>query len=73
MAIYLGTKGYLDDVAVKDITRMESEFLDFMDANHPEIGASIRDEKKITDENEAALKKRSLSSRIPLLSVKVGD
>ena len=28
-----------------------------MDANHPEIGASIRDEKKITDENEAALKK----------------
>lgn len=30
MAIYLGTKGYLDDVAVKDITRMESEFLDFM-------------------------------------------
>ena len=32
-------------------------FLDFMDANHPEIGASIRDEKKITDENEAALKK----------------
>ena len=57
MDIYLGTKGYLDDVAVKDITRMESEFLDFMDANHPEIGASIRDEKKITDENEAALKK----------------
>ena len=27
-----------------------------MDANHPEIGASIRDEKKITDENEVALK-----------------
>lgn len=47
MAIYLGTKGYLDDVAVKDITRMESiRFLDFMDANHPEIGASIRDERK---------------------------
>ncbi|WP_455655522.1 F0F1 ATP synthase subunit alpha [Phascolarctobacterium sp.] len=57
MAIYLGTKGYLDDVAVKDITRLEGEFLDFMDANHPEIGNSIRSEKKITDENEAALKK----------------
>lgn len=56
MAIYLGTKGYLDDVAVKDITRLESEFLDFMDANHPEIGNSIRTEKKITDENEVALK-----------------
>ena len=43
---------------------MESEFLDFMDANHPEIGASIRDEKKITDESfaefESTLKKMGL-------------
>lgn len=57
MAIYLGTKGYLDDVAVKDVTRCEKEFLDFMDANHPEIGGDIRSSKKISDENEAALKK----------------
>lgn len=57
MAIYLGTKGYLDDVAVKDVTRCEKEFLDFMDANHPEIGSDIRSSKKISDENEAALKK----------------
>lgn len=57
MAIYLGTKGYLDDVAVKDVTRCEKEFLDFMDASHPEIGSDIRGSKKITDENEEALKK----------------
>lgn len=57
MAIYLGTKGYLDDVAVKDVTRCEREFLDFMEANHPEIGADILNTKKITDENEEALKK----------------
>lgn len=57
MAIYLGTKGYLDDVAVKDVTRCEKEFLDFMEANHPEIGADILNTKKITDENEEALKK----------------
>ena len=56
MAIYLGTKGYLDDVAVKDVTRCEKEFLDFMDANHPEVGADIVKTKKITDENEKALK-----------------
>ena len=57
MAIYLGTKGYLDDVAVKDVTRCEKEFLDFMEANHPEVGADIIKTKKITDENEEALKK----------------
>lgn len=56
MAIYLGTKGYLDDVAVKDVTRCEKEFLEFMEANHPEIGADIRNSKKISDENEEALK-----------------
>ena len=56
MAIYLGTKGYLDDVAVKDVTRCEKEFLEFMDANHPEIGADIKATKKISDENEEALK-----------------
>lgn len=57
MAIYLGTKGYLDDVAVKEVTRCEKEFLEFMDANHPEVGADILSTKKITDENEEALKK----------------
>ena len=57
MAIYLGTKGYLDDVAVKEVTRCEAEFLSFMEANHPEVGADILATKKLTDENEAALKK----------------
>ena len=56
MAIYLGTKGYLDDVAVKDVTRCEKEFLEFMDANHPEVGSDIKATKKISDENEEALK-----------------
>ena len=56
MAIYLGTKGYLDDVAVKDVTRCEKEFWEFMEANHPEVGADIKATKKISDENEEALK-----------------
>ncbi len=56
MAIYLGTKGYLDDVEVRNVTRCEKEFLDFMDTNHPEIGRDIANTKKISDENEVALK-----------------
>ena len=57
MSIYLGTKGYLDDIDVKKITRFEKEFLEFMDAAYPQVGESIRTEKKITDEAEATLKK----------------
>ncbi|MCQ2362358.1 MAG: F0F1 ATP synthase subunit alpha, partial [Acidaminococcaceae bacterium] len=56
MAIYLGTRGYLDDVAVKDVTRCEKEFLEFMDTNHPEVGADIVATKKLSDNNEAVLK-----------------
>ena len=57
MSIYLGTKGYLDDIDVKKITSFEKEFLEFMDAAYPQVGESIRTEKKITDEAEATLKK----------------
>lgn len=56
MAIYLGTKGYLDDVAVKDVTRCEKEFLEFMDGNHPEVGNDIKTSKKLSEGNEAMLK-----------------
>ena len=56
MAIYLGTKGYLDDVAVKDVTRCEKEFLEFMDTNYAGVGEDIKSSKKLSDENEATLK-----------------
>jgi F-type H+-transporting ATPase subunit alpha len=56
IALYVATKGYIDDVPVHDVTRFEHEFLAFMNANHPEIGEDIRKAKKITDTNEAALK-----------------
>ena len=60
MSLYSATNGYVDDIPVEDVTRFEKEFLAFMAANHPEIGDSIRNEKKITDENEAALKEAIL-------------
>lgn len=56
MSLYAATNGYVDDIPVEDVTRFEKEFLAFMAANHPEIGDSIRNEKKITDETDAALK-----------------
>ena len=57
MSIFAGTKGYLDDVATSDVTRFEAEMLKYLDTNAPEIGEDIVKNKKITDANEAALKK----------------
>ncbi len=55
MAIYAGTKGYLDDVAVGDVLRFRDELLEFVDSAYPEIGKTIVSEQKISDETEAAL------------------
>ncbi len=56
VSIFTGVRGYLDGVAVRDITRFERQFLADMRANHADILKAIRDEQKISDEVEAKLK-----------------
>ena len=55
--IYVATNKYLLDVPVADITRFEKEFFEFLDTKYPEIPNSIAEEKQITDETDAVLKK----------------
>ncbi len=55
ISIYTAVKGHLDDIPVADILRFEKEFMAFMDSNHPEIAASIRDTKDLVADNEKAL------------------
>ncbi|WP_373232159.1 F0F1 ATP synthase subunit alpha [Cohnella sp.] len=55
VSLYLVTKGHADDIPVQDIRRFEAEFLGYVDANRPEILASIRDTKDITADNDKAL------------------
>jgi F-type H+-transporting ATPase subunit alpha len=55
--IFAGVKGYLDDIAIPAVTKFEAELYPFMDAKYASVMDSIRDEKKITDDNEAELKK----------------
>lgn len=55
MAIFAGTKGYIDDVPVEDVQRFRDELLEFLDNAHPEIGRAIATEKKLTDEIANAL------------------
>ncbi|EFM09088.1 MULTISPECIES: F0F1 ATP synthase subunit alpha [Paenibacillus] len=55
VAIYAVTRGHVDDIPVQDVRRFEAEFLAYVDANKPEIFASIRDTKDLTSDNEKAL------------------
>ena len=65
MAIFAGTKGYLDEVAVEDVQRFRDEFLEFAHSAHPTLGTSIASEKvlsdALTEQLAAALKEFSAS------------
>lgn len=50
MAIFAGTKGYIDDIPVDDVQRFRDEFLDFIESANPEIGKAIISEGKLSDE-----------------------
>ena len=55
VAVFAGSKGYLDDIPVSDTVRFRGELLDYLRAQKPEILKSIEDEKKFTDETTDAL------------------
>ncbi len=56
VAIYAGTNGYLDGIAVDDVTRFEAGLMSDLRANHAEILEAIRVEKNISDDTDAKLK-----------------
>ena len=55
--IYSGVKGYLDKIAVKDVTRYEHALLGELRSKGDSILAVIREEKALSKENEAKLAK----------------
>ncbi len=56
VAIYAGTRGYLDAVPVDDVNRYEAALLDSIRANGAEILDDIRTQKDLTPEIEERLK-----------------
>ncbi|MDH8678556.1 F0F1 ATP synthase subunit alpha [Fusibacter bizertensis] len=56
MAIYAIVNRYMTDIPVKDISRFEGEFLEFMAVNYPEVGTSIAEKGELTPEFEDKLK-----------------
>jgi len=57
MSIYVAVNGYLDDIPVSDVLRFEEEFHKFMKANYAEVAKGIKENRAITPEIEATLKK----------------
>jgi len=55
VAIYAGTKGYLDAIKTGDVTRFEVEMLRELRASRPEVLEAIRTEKVLSKETEDTL------------------
>jgi F-type H+-transporting ATPase subunit alpha len=55
--IYAGTRGYLDKVELKDVTRFEKELLAHLRGANKDLLTKIAAEKALTDEIEAEIKK----------------
>jgi F-type H+-transporting ATPase subunit alpha len=55
VSLYTVTRGHVDDIPVQDVRRFEEALLSYVDANKPEIFASIRDTKDLTSDNEKVL------------------
>ncbi|MDP2932076.1 MAG: F0F1 ATP synthase subunit alpha [Chloroflexota bacterium] len=56
MILFAAINGYIDDVPVEKVTLFESNFAQFMDANHRELVEVINREKQLTAETEKALR-----------------
>ncbi|GDY32445.1 F0F1 ATP synthase subunit alpha [Gandjariella thermophila] len=55
VSIYLGTKGHLDSVAIEDVSRFESEFLDYVRHHASDVLTDIRESEKLSEETEKRL------------------
>lgn len=53
--IYAATKKFLIDIPVEQILDFEKGLFEFLDTKYPEVPASIKENKEITEENEKKL------------------
>jgi len=57
LAIYAGTRGFLDKYSVDKVMSYEQKMLEFIGQKYPEIFQEIREKKLISDELDAKVKK----------------
>ncbi|WP_018685663.1 F0F1 ATP synthase subunit alpha [Actinokineospora enzanensis] len=56
VSIWLGTRGYLDDIAVSDVRRFEAELMDNLRHRHSGVLEEIRVSRALSDDNTERLK-----------------
>ncbi|HEY95820.1 MAG TPA: F0F1 ATP synthase subunit alpha [Dehalococcoidia bacterium] len=56
LIMYAAVNGYLDDIAVDQISGFEVDFHRFVEANHPEIISILAKERDISDTTEESIK-----------------
>ena len=56
LVIWAATNGYVDDVAVDDVRKFETELLNFVQNSHPGLLANISEKKNLTDDIKKDLK-----------------
>lgn len=56
VALYAGTKGFLDEIPVESVRKFEVEYMDFMRNSKPEILQAIKEKQDLDDATEAQLK-----------------
>ena len=56
MIIWVGGRGYFDDIATEKIGRFQNEFFKFCEEKYPDIEHTLNTEKKISDDMEKKLK-----------------
>jgi F-type H+-transporting ATPase subunit alpha len=54
-SIFAGTNGYLDGIAVSDVTRYEEQMLSYLRSDHAGVLSAIRDAKDLTDDAKKGL------------------
>ncbi len=57
MVIFAATQGYLDELETEQILAWEVDFLEYVRSEEAEVARTIREEKDISEETEAALRK----------------
>jgi F-type H+-transporting ATPase subunit alpha len=55
VVLFAATNGYLDEIEADSVPDWERQFRDFMRDSHGDVLESIRDEQKVSDENEKKL------------------
>ena len=56
LVLFAGTQGFADTVPIEKMKKWEIELLRYLSASHPELGRDIAANKRITEENEKALR-----------------